>query len=91
MRFPISIDYGEKVLPITDHKPVFALADELNKLNKNNEKYKIEFIKWIQSTEKYGISCIMFLFLFVFLKKKKNHVAISVVFYWSKTNIYTCR
>ncbi|KAG2224200.1 hypothetical protein INT45_001318, partial [Circinella minor] len=51
MRFPISIDYGDKILPITDHKSVFALADELNKLNKNNEKYKIEFIKWIESSE----------------------------------------
>ncbi|KAI9249439.1 flavin-containing amine oxidoreductase-domain containing protein [Phascolomyces articulosus] len=50
MRFPISIDYGDKKLPVTDHNSVFALAKELNKLN-GDEEHKIEFIKWIQSTD----------------------------------------
>ncbi|KAG2225937.1 hypothetical protein INT45_006633 [Circinella minor] len=49
MRFPISIDYGDKKLPVTDHNSVFALAEELN--NMNDEEYKIEFIKWTQSSE----------------------------------------
>ena len=51
MRFPISIDYGDKKLPVTDHNSVFALAKELNDMN--DEEYKIEFIKWTQSSEKY--------------------------------------
>ena len=71
MRFPISIDYGNKILPITDHKSVFALADELNKLNKNNEKYKIEFIEWIQSSEKY-VKFYTSLVIFFSIKKKRG-------------------
>ncbi|KAI8144254.1 flavin-containing amine oxidoreductase-domain containing protein [Fennellomyces sp. T-0311] len=49
MRLPISWTYENRTLPITDHNIVFQLADELNKMNK--KEHKIEFIKWIQSTE----------------------------------------
>lgn len=50
MRFPIAFNYKNKTLPVTDHDIVFQLADELNKIN--DESYKIEFIKWVQSMEK---------------------------------------
>ncbi|KAI9497202.1 putative amine oxidase [Zychaea mexicana] len=50
MRFPVSIDYEDgKSLPVTDHNIVFQMAEELNKMN--DDHYKIEFIKWIQSSD----------------------------------------
>lgn len=52
MRFPVAFQYKNKTLPVTDHDIVFQLADDLNKKNKHEDKYKVEFIKWIQSMEK---------------------------------------
>lgn len=50
MRYPIEMKYKNQTLPITDHKIVFQLVDELNAIN--NDTYKIEFIKWYQSRPK---------------------------------------
>ncbi|KAI8890302.1 amine oxidase [Backusella circina FSU 941] len=47
MHIPFERKYKNQILPVTDHRIVFHLADELNALN--DESYKIEFIKWYQS------------------------------------------
>jgi hypothetical protein len=50
MRFPESITYPGKneTLQVNDHRLVFQLADELNKLNNNNQNFSIDFIPWLQ-------------------------------------------
>jgi hypothetical protein len=50
MRFPIEFNYKGKSLPITDHKIVYQLVDELNSMNKKS--LQVEFIKWYQSGDK---------------------------------------
>jgi len=52
MRFPLSITDAEsnETLPIQDHRIVFDLAAELNKLNHNNTNFTIDFITWYQNS-----------------------------------------
>ncbi|KAJ9622609.1 hypothetical protein H2203_006257 [Taxawa tesnikishii (nom. ined.)] len=49
MRFPVSIAYKNETIQIQDHRLVFQLADELNKMNGNDSAYTVSFIPWIQS------------------------------------------
>ena len=52
MRFPISLTYAatNETLEIQDHKLVFQLADELNKMNADLDPWwQVNFIPWIQS------------------------------------------
>ncbi len=50
MRFPAT--YTDPVtgtrVNISDHQMVFALAEEMNRLNKRNKKLSVDFIPWIQ-------------------------------------------
>lgn len=50
MRLPWSITYksDNTTHEYTDHRLTFQLADTLNKMNRNDPKYKIDFIPWIQ-------------------------------------------
>lgn len=52
MRFPLSITSSEtnETLQIQDHRIVFDLAAEVNKLNHNNTNFTVDFIKWYQSS-----------------------------------------
>jgi len=51
MRFPVSIQVSPNLtLPINDQKLVFSLGAYLNKLNKNDPKYKVDFIPWLQTS-----------------------------------------
>ena len=52
MRFPVSWtkENGE-VIEINDHKMVFQLGDELNKLNEYAEEFRVDFIPWVQKME----------------------------------------
>lgn len=52
MRFPVSVTYPgtNDTFDINDHKMVFQLADALNKMNGNDPKLAVNFIKWIQSS-----------------------------------------
>ncbi|KAG7528397.1 hypothetical protein FFLO_06188 [Filobasidium floriforme] len=52
MRFPTSLTYTgtNETLEIQDHKLVFQLADELNKMNKGGDpSLQVNFIPWIQN------------------------------------------
>ena len=50
MRLPHSVTYksNNETLEYTDHQLVYQLADVLNNMNKNDTKWKIDFIPWIQ-------------------------------------------
>ncbi|KAL4781349.1 hypothetical protein BJX76DRAFT_363581 [Aspergillus varians] len=50
MRLPYSVTYKDdnETLKYTDHEMTFQLADTLNDMNKNESKWKIDFIPWIQ-------------------------------------------
>lgn len=52
MRFPLSITYADsnETIQIQDHRIVFDLAAELNKLNHNNTNFTVDFIKWYQDS-----------------------------------------
>lgn len=52
MRFPLSITSSEtnETLQIQDHRIVFDLADEVNRLNGNNSNFTVNFIKWYQNS-----------------------------------------
>ncbi|KIW44439.1 uncharacterized protein PV06_02910 [Exophiala oligosperma] len=52
MRFPLSITSSEtnETLQIQDHRIVFQLAAEVNKLNHNNTNFTVDFIKWYQNS-----------------------------------------
>ena len=55
MRFPTSLTYTgtNETLEIQDHKLVFQLADELNKMNKGGDpSLQVNFIPWIQNNLK---------------------------------------
>lgn len=55
MRFPTSLTYTgtNETLEIQDHKLVFQLADELNKMNKGGDpSLQVNFIPWIQNNPK---------------------------------------
>ncbi|KAH9879508.1 hypothetical protein IAQ61_001326 [Plenodomus lingam] len=53
MRFPVSTNYAgtNETLDIQDHKMVFQLADELNRMNGNDSSLSINFIPWIQASD----------------------------------------
>lgn len=53
MRFPVAITYPEtnETIPINDHRLVFQVADELNKMNGANSSYAVNFIEWIQKSQ----------------------------------------
>ncbi|KAJ4288857.1 hypothetical protein N0V88_007187 [Collariella sp. IMI 366227] len=51
MRFPHTykdLTTGES-LNISDHQLVFQLADEMNRLNRNDKNLSVDFVNWIQS------------------------------------------
>lgn len=50
MRFPATYTDPEtlETVNISDHQIVFALADEMNKLNAGNNSLSVDFIPWIQ-------------------------------------------
>ncbi|KAL3469551.1 hypothetical protein BJX99DRAFT_268120 [Aspergillus californicus] len=50
MRLPYSVTYRDdnETLRYTDHEMTFQLAETLNDMNKNETKWKIDFIPWIQ-------------------------------------------
>ncbi|KAL4928978.1 flavin monoamine oxidase family protein [Aspergillus undulatus] len=50
MRLPYSVTYKEdnETLRYTDHAMTFQLADMLNDMNRNDTKWRIDFIPWIQ-------------------------------------------
>ncbi|KAG8406093.1 hypothetical protein J3458_021424 [Metarhizium acridum] len=50
MRLPYSIKYrsDNTTHEYTDHRMTFQLAEWLNKLNKNDTKWKVDFIPWLQ-------------------------------------------
>ncbi|CEJ82365.1 Putative Fusarubin cluster-oxidoreductase [[Torrubiella] hemipterigena] len=50
MRLPYSMTYksDNSTHEYTDHRMTFQLADWLNELNHHEEKWKVEFIPWIQ-------------------------------------------
>ena len=53
MRLPYSVTYKDdnETLRYTDHELTFQLAWILNDMNKNDPKWKIDFIPWIQHHE----------------------------------------
>ncbi|KAL3431270.1 hypothetical protein BDV09DRAFT_198889 [Aspergillus tetrazonus] len=53
MRLPYSVTYKDdnETLRYTDHELTFQLARILNDMNKNDPKWKIDFIPWIQHHE----------------------------------------
>lgn len=52
MRFPLSVTSSEtnETLQIQDHRIVFDLAAEVNRLNGNNTNFTVDFIKWYQTS-----------------------------------------
>ncbi|KIX06515.1 uncharacterized protein Z518_04491 [Rhinocladiella mackenziei CBS 650.93] len=52
MRFPLSITSSEtnETLQIQDHRIVFDLAAEVNRLNHDNTNFTVHFIKWYQNS-----------------------------------------
>lgn len=52
MRFPLSITYADsnETVQIQDHRIVFDLAEQVNKLNQNNTNFTVNFIPWYQSS-----------------------------------------
>ncbi|KAL4878770.1 hypothetical protein BJY04DRAFT_209068 [Aspergillus karnatakaensis] len=50
MRLPYSVTYKDdnETLRYSDHEMTFQLVDILNDMNKNDTKWKIDFIPWIQ-------------------------------------------
>ncbi|OAL36815.1 hypothetical protein AYO20_03870 [Fonsecaea nubica] len=52
MRFPLSYTSSEtnQTIQIQDHRIVFDLAAEVNRLNNNNTNFTVNFIKWYQSS-----------------------------------------
>ncbi|KAL4867887.1 hypothetical protein BDV12DRAFT_209485 [Aspergillus spectabilis] len=50
MRLPYSVTYKDdnETLRYTDHELTFQLAETLNDMNKNDTKWRIDFIPWIQ-------------------------------------------
>ncbi|KIW24357.1 uncharacterized protein PV07_10076 [Cladophialophora immunda] len=52
MRFPLSFTASEtnETIQIQDHRIVFDLAAEVNRLNNNNTNFTVNFIKWYQNS-----------------------------------------
>ncbi|KAL4971057.1 flavin monoamine oxidase family protein [Aspergillus stella-maris] len=50
MRLPYSVTYKDdnETLRYTDHELTFQMAETLNDMNKNDSRWKIDFIPWIQ-------------------------------------------
>lgn len=50
MRLPHSVTYksDNETLEYSDHQLTYQLADVLNKMNKNDPKWKVDFIPWVQ-------------------------------------------
>lgn len=49
MRLPYSVTYNDgETLEYTDHRMVFQLAGILNDMNRNESRWKVDFIPWIQ-------------------------------------------
>ncbi|KAJ9349788.1 L-amino acid oxidase LaoA [Paecilomyces variotii] len=49
MRLPVRVHYNDgETIEYADHAMVFQLANLLNEMNGNDEKWKIDFIPWIQ-------------------------------------------
>lgn len=50
MRLPHSVTYKEnnETLLYTDHQLTFQMAEILNNMNKNDSRWKIDFIPWVQ-------------------------------------------
>ncbi|ORY71487.1 L-amino acid oxidase [Pseudomassariella vexata] len=51
MRFPETVVYSNETYNITDHRLVFQLAAEMNKINGNNKNLSVDFIPWHQASE----------------------------------------
>lgn len=49
MRFPYTYlsPLDNKTYPINDHRLVFSLAEEMNKINGNNKNFSVDFIPWV--------------------------------------------
>ena len=52
MRFPQLVKYANtnETVEIQDHKLVFDLAAEVNRLNNNDKNFSVELIPWYQSS-----------------------------------------
>ena len=52
MRIPKNMTWlsTNETIPLNDHKLVFQLADTLNEMNKGNNNYTIDFIRFIQTS-----------------------------------------
>ncbi|KAI1103163.1 flavin-containing amine oxidoreductase-domain containing protein [Jackrogersella minutella] len=50
MRFPETVVYSNETYNITDHKLVFQLAAEMNKINNYDKNFSVDFIPWLQSS-----------------------------------------
>ncbi|KAB8071405.1 hypothetical protein BDV29DRAFT_193299 [Aspergillus leporis] len=49
MRLPVRAHYNDgETVEYSDHAMVFQLAEMLNKMNKNESKWRVDFIPWIQ-------------------------------------------
>ncbi|KEY68452.1 hypothetical protein S7711_01226, partial [Stachybotrys chartarum IBT 7711] len=50
MRFPYTYNdpLTNRTFPVNDHRLVFDLADELNRINDNDANYSVDFINWVQ-------------------------------------------
>lgn len=53
MRFPYTYrdPATDELIPIEDHRLVFQLAEEMNRLNHNSKNLSVDFINWVQSNE----------------------------------------
>ncbi|KAM7189552.1 Flavin containing amine oxidoreductase domain containing protein [Naviculisporaceae sp. PSN 640] len=51
MRFPLTISLNNETYNVSDHQMVFQLADEMNKINgEDNKGFHIDWIPWHQSS-----------------------------------------
>ncbi|KAL2813765.1 hypothetical protein BDW59DRAFT_178172 [Aspergillus cavernicola] len=50
MRLPYSVTYNDdnETLRYTDHEMTFQMAETLNEMNRNDSRWRIDFIPWIQ-------------------------------------------
>ncbi|KAK4226418.1 putative L-amino-acid oxidase [Podospora fimiseda] len=49
MRLPLTLTVGNETYNISDHQLVFQLAEEMNRINDDDEDYNIDFITWYES------------------------------------------
>ncbi|KAK3995543.1 putative L-amino-acid oxidase [Cladorrhinum sp. PSN332] len=49
MRLPLTLTVGNETYNMSDHQLVFQLAEEMNRINDDDEDYNIDFITWYES------------------------------------------